>query len=53
VVQAEPRRHDADPRALAAAFPLMHGAWGAGFLVSVAEDALGISSSAGQVNDRP
>ncbi len=38
VVAARPWEHDADPLTLAAAFPMMHGAWGAGFLASVAED---------------
>jgi glycosyltransferase involved in cell wall biosynthesis len=39
-VAAHPRRHGADPRTLAACFPTMHAAWGAGFLVSVIEDAI-------------
>jgi succinoglycan biosynthesis protein ExoA len=38
VVQAHPRRHDADPVVLAACFPVMHASWGAGFLASLAED---------------
>lgn len=38
VVTAHPRQHDADPLTLAAAFPVMHAAWGAGFLASVVED---------------
>jgi GT2 family glycosyltransferase len=40
VVTARPREHDADPLRLAAAFPVMHGAWGAGFLASVIEDGV-------------
>jgi hypothetical protein len=32
---ARPRAHDADARVLAAAFPVMHGAWGAGFLTTM------------------
>jgi succinoglycan biosynthesis protein ExoA len=35
--QARPRRAAADPVTFAAAFPVMHGSWGAGFLVSAAE----------------
>lgn len=38
--RSRPRAHDADPLTLAAAFPVMHGAWGAGFLASVAEDTV-------------
>ena len=37
---ARPQDHDADPLALAACFPVMHGAWGAGFLLSAFEDNL-------------
>lgn len=40
VLRAEPRRHDADPAVLAAAFPVMHASWGAGFLASLIEDAV-------------
>jgi GT2 family glycosyltransferase len=40
VVRAKPHRHSADVRTLAAAFPVMHATWGAGFLVSVFEDLL-------------
>lgn len=39
VVQARPQDHDADLAVLAACFPVMHVAWGAGFLTSVLEDA--------------
>jgi hypothetical protein len=39
VLAARPRRHDADPLVLAAAFPVMHACWGAGFLASLIEDA--------------
>jgi succinoglycan biosynthesis protein ExoA len=38
--RARPDRHGASPMALAACFPIMHGSWGAGFLVSVVEDQL-------------
>lgn len=38
VAAARPRSHGADPRVLAAAFPVMHGAWGAGFLASLIQD---------------
>ena len=38
---ARPREHGADPRVLAIAFPVMHGAWGSAFLCSVIEDSLG------------
>lgn len=38
VARADPRRRGADGKVLAAAFPVMHGAWGAGFLASVLED---------------
>jgi glycosyltransferase involved in cell wall biosynthesis len=31
---ARPRRHGADPRVVAAAFPVMHTTWGAGFLAT-------------------
>lgn len=41
VFKAEPVANDASPLALAAAFPVMHATWGAGFLASVIEDALG------------
>ncbi|MDQ3756274.1 MAG: glycosyltransferase family 2 protein [Actinomycetota bacterium] len=37
LVHSRPRRRRADPFAFAAAFPVMHVAWGAGFLMSVAE----------------
>lgn len=39
VRRARPRSHDASPVVLAACFPVMHGCWGAGFLVSAAQDA--------------
>ena len=39
VRHAQPRTHAADPIVLAASFPVMHAAWGAGFLASVIEDA--------------
>jgi glycosyltransferase involved in cell wall biosynthesis len=45
VAQARPLEHDADPLVLAASFPVMHGAWGAGFLASMAEDAMHWSST--------
>lgn len=35
--RAQPRRHQADTRAFVVALPVMHGSWGAGFLVSVFE----------------
>lgn len=38
VWRGRPREHDANAVVLAAAFPVMHAAWGAGFLTSVAED---------------
>jgi succinoglycan biosynthesis protein ExoA len=38
VAIARPRQHDADLFTLAAAFPAMHAAWGAGFLTSLIED---------------
>ncbi len=37
VVGARPRDHDADPLVMAAALPVMHGAWGAGFVTSVVQ----------------
>ena len=37
VKRAAPRDHDASPMAVLAAFPVMHAAWGAGFLRGVAE----------------
>lgn len=40
VASARPGDHNADPLTLAAAFPIMHGAWGAGFLASLVEDGL-------------
>ena len=40
VAAAHPRRHQASVSALAACFPVMHGAWGAGFLASMGQDAL-------------
>lgn len=36
VAAARPASHDADSRVLAASFPLMHAAWGTGFLVTLA-----------------
>jgi glycosyltransferase involved in cell wall biosynthesis len=39
VVHARPRAHAADPKIIAASFPVMHAAWGAGFLASLVEDA--------------
>ena len=39
VRRAEPRDHGADALTLAACFPIMHGAWGAGFVASVLEDS--------------
>lgn len=38
VVKARPQDHDASIPTLAAAFPVMHAAWGAGFLTSLGED---------------
>lgn len=38
VRRARPGTSGADPMVLAASFPVMHGTWGAGFLVSVLED---------------
>lgn len=38
VRNARPGHHGASPVILAAAFPVMHAAWGSGFLASVAED---------------
>lgn len=38
VVKAEPGEHHADPAVLAACLPVMHGAWGAGFVISALED---------------
>ena len=35
VSRARPREHDASAVVLAASFPIMHGAWGAGFLASL------------------
>lgn len=40
VVRAHPRRLGADPFILTAAFPVMHGAWGSGFVFSLIEDGL-------------
>lgn len=37
-VRTAPGAHDADPRTLAAAFPVMHLSWGAGFLASSLQD---------------
>jgi glycosyltransferase involved in cell wall biosynthesis len=37
VSRSQPRAHKADPLTLAAAFPVMHAAWGAGFLSSALE----------------
>lgn len=37
-VLAEPRKHGADPVVLVSAFPVMHLAWGMGFLRSFVED---------------
>jgi succinoglycan biosynthesis protein ExoA len=36
-----PRIHGADPATFLAAFPVMHGAWGAGYLASLLEDRFG------------
>lgn len=41
VVQARPAEHGASAPVLAACFPVMHGAWGAGFLTSLVEDTFG------------
>jgi len=38
VLQAQPRRAGADPVSLAAAFPVMHLAWGSGFLAGALTD---------------
>lgn len=38
VAQAGPRSSEASPLTLAAAFPVMHGAWGGGFIASFIED---------------
>lgn len=38
VFRADPGRRGADPRTLATAFPVMHLAWGAGYLASSIED---------------
>lgn len=40
VLMARPRQHDADPWSLYAAFPIMHTAWGAGFLSSLIDRIL-------------
>jgi glycosyltransferase involved in cell wall biosynthesis len=40
VVAAEPRRHGASVPTLALSFPVMHASWGAGFLLSLAEDSM-------------
>ena len=40
VVQARPGEHAASAPTLALCFPVMHGAWGAGFLTSLVEDSL-------------
>lgn len=40
VVHARPREHGANPFVLAAAFPVMHVSWGAGFLASVFDDSV-------------
>lgn len=37
---ARPVAHEANPLAVAASFPVMHFAWGAGFLTSAAEDIM-------------
>lgn len=37
---ARPVQNNADPLTLAAAFPVMHASWGAGFVVSLAQDLL-------------
>jgi hypothetical protein len=37
-VQAKPHQHRADPVVVAVAFPVMHAAWGAGFLASAVQD---------------
>jgi succinoglycan biosynthesis protein ExoA len=39
VASAHPNDHDASPAVLALCFPLMHAAWGAGFLVTLARGA--------------
>jgi hypothetical protein len=41
VRKARPQQHDADVLTLAACFPVIHAAWGAGFLASLVEDMLG------------
>lgn len=38
VFRADPKGREADIKTMAAAFPVMHGAWGAGFLASMVED---------------
>lgn len=38
VVYAQPSKRAANPAILAAALPVMHGAWGAGFLTSLIQD---------------
>ena len=38
VVHSRPSQHQADPLVLAAAFPVMHVSWGAGYLTSVLQD---------------
>jgi glycosyltransferase involved in cell wall biosynthesis len=40
VAAARPDRHGASVATLAVAFPVMHAAWGAGFWLSILEDAL-------------
>lgn len=37
VITARPRQYSADPWTMATAIPIMHGAWGAGFLFSLIE----------------
>jgi hypothetical protein len=41
VVQARPADHDADTIVFVLCLPVMHAAWGAGFLASLVEDQLG------------
>jgi glycosyltransferase involved in cell wall biosynthesis len=41
VVTSRPADHDADVVTLVQAFPVMHGAWGAGFIASLLEDLVG------------
>jgi hypothetical protein len=43
VVASHPTRHQASVLTLAGAFPVMHAAWGAGFVTSVMQDTLRIA----------